>query len=256
MTTWMHKHRVMLCVGALGLLWLVLVTGVLMPAMQTCDALTAEIQQQTSHLALLQRTTKPAVRPQQVGPLFLGPDVLLRAARQAGMSAVSVDDTKTEGYQLSGEASVAAFALWLQLLAQAEVGVRFGKVDVSVQTDGRLHFTLTASQTGELAVEPDSHAWPLGNPFCHTASLNEALLQAAIPPIQRYPLSDIHWIGRAVLSRVPYALLALPGGATVSVRVGETVSEAQARVVSVGAQVLLLRLANGQTLTLKQERGE
>lgn len=256
MTTWMHKHRFMLCVSALVLLWLVLVTGVLMPAMQTCDTLTTDIQQQTSHLALLQRTAKTTALPPRSGPLFLGPDILLQAARQAGVSALSVSDAKTEGYELSGEASVLALASWLQLLAQNEVGVRFSKVDLSVQTDGRLHFTLTALQTGESELEPDSHTWPLGNPFCHAASLNEALLQAAIPPIQRYPLSDIHWIGRAVLNRVPYALLALPGGATVSVRVGEKVSEAQASVVSVGAQVLLLRLANGEMLSLKQERGE
>ena len=255
MTTWMHKHRFMLCVGVL-LLWLVLVTWVLMPAMQACDALTADIQQEVSHLALLQRTAKPAPRPQQVRPLFLGPDVLLRAARQAGVGAVSVDDAKAEGYQLSGEVSVAAFALWLQLLSQAEVGVRFSKLDLSVQTDGHLHFVLIASAVGEPAGVLDNDAWPLGNPFCHTASLSEALLQAATPPIQRYPLSDIHWIGRAVLNGVPYALLALPGGATVSIGVGAKVSEVKASVVSVGTQTLLLRLANGSVLTLKQERGE
>lgn len=254
--TWMHKHRFILGVGALVLLWLMLVTGVLMPAMEWCDVLTANIQQQANHLALLQRTAQPASLPARVGLLFLGPDVLLQTARQAGVNHLGVDDEKAEGYQLSGEASVSVFASWLQALSSAGVGVRFSKVDLTVQTDGHLHFTLTALQTGEPDGVPSGSVWPLGNPFCHVASLNEALLQAAVPLIERYPLSDIHWIGRAVLGGVPYALLALPGGTTVTVGVGAKVGEVKASVMRVDAHLLLLRLASGQIIRLKQERGD
>jgi hypothetical protein len=254
MTTWMRKQPVIMM--GLLLAWLSLVVGVLMPAMQTCDALTANIHRQENHLALLQSSAKTRVLPVQAQALFLGPDVLLRAARQAGLASVNVDDSKSEGYQLSGEASVSAFAAWLQLLSETSTGVTLSKVDLSVQENGHLHFVLLASQVGESSPDLVSHPWPLGNPFCHTASLQEALADAAVPPIQRYPLNDIHWIGRADLGRVPYVLLALPGGVTVSVKRGDFISEARARLVNVGRNVLTLRFPSGQVTTLKQERGD
>ncbi|HEU5281448.1 MAG TPA: hypothetical protein VFU82_05685 [Gammaproteobacteria bacterium] len=253
MTTWMHKPEAIL--GGLLLVWLGLVVGVLMPAMQTCDSLAADIHQQASHLALLQRSAAPGGLPVRAQVLFLGPDVLLRAARQAGLASVNVDDAKAGGYQLSGEASVSAFAAWLQLLSEADTGVTLSKVDLSVQADGRLHFVLLASEVGEASSLAVYHPWPLGNPFCHTASLQEALAEAAVPPIQRYPLSDIHWIGRAKLGRVPYVLLALPGGVTVSVSRGDFIGEARARVVGLSRDTITLRLPDGQVRTLKQERG-
>lgn len=255
MTTWMRNHQSAIIIGVL-LVCLGLVVGVLVPAMQACDALVADIHQEESHLALLQNGATPRVLPRQAQPLFLGPDVLLRAARQAGLVAVNVDDAKAEAYQLSGEASVSAFATWLELLSEASTAVTLSKVDLSVQENGQLHFVLIASQAGEASPDVVNHPWPLGNPFCHTASLQEALAEAAVPPIQRYPLSDIHWIGRADLGHVPYVLLALPGGVTVSVQRGDFIGEARARLIGVSRDAVTLRLPDGQVTSLKQERGD
>lgn len=255
MTAWMHKHGQVACLSAALAVCLMLVVGVLLPSMQTCDALNKDIQQQASHLALLQSRAKTAVFSPRVGPLFSGPDALLRAARRVGITALSVNALKDEGYQLSGEASVSALAAWLQVLAQTHQGLSLASVDLSVQNNGRVHFVFTAVQTGEFEGAVASAAWPIGNPFCHVASLNEALVQATVPLIRRYPLSDIHWVGQAVLNHQAYVFLALPGGVTVSAKVGDVVSEVQASIVNISVNKLQLRLPNGRNFILKQERG-
>lgn len=256
MTTWMLKHRAVLAAGAVILVWFILLTGVLLPLLQTTAALNDAISREEAEWAALQTGVKMAAVSPRVGRVFRGPQALLAAARQANVSAVSVDAPKagSEVYQISGEASLSAFADWLARLSRLSPGFNLSKVDLSVQTDGRLHFSLSTTggnAEAESAAEP---AWPVGNPFCHTASLDEALQAAAVPPLQRYPLSDVHWIGRARLGSVVYAVFALPGGVTVSATLGDAVGQVKARLLSVGPSQLTLQLQNGQVLSFKQSK--
>lgn len=252
----MLKHRYPLAAGLVFLLWLTLLTGELLPLVYAADALEEENSRQAATWAALQAGVASAPVSPSRNQVFLGPQSLLKAAREAHLSSLSVDAPKAGNgvYQVSGEASISQFADWLMRLSRLSPRPDLTAADLRVQNDGRLHFVVSTMRGTADDSEPVEQGWPVGNPFCHIASLQEALQAAALSPLERYPLSDIRWIGRASVGSKSYVLFALPGGVTVSATHGDKVGQVKAVVLGFDDEHLKLRLPNGRVLSLKSEK--
>lgn len=245
-----HKVFMMIsvCLGVIGLL-----AGVL-PLYFQYDALQSEIiiTENKLHLMKMSEGVDVPIQKEVVRPS--GWEPILKAARDNGVSILQFETTSQRKtnliFHLVAEASLTHVAAWLHALSLLEVGVNFSSLDIQTEVNGELRMNMNVS----LGHDISSAAWPafpIGNPFCHAISLEEAKSLAEIPLLARYPLADIQFIGLGVSHKKRFGLLRLPGGATMSVSVGDAVGQESAVLASLTAHVMRLKMPTSYYVSKK-----
>jgi hypothetical protein len=236
------------CLSIAGLL-----AGVL-PLYFQYDALQSEMMINQDKLRLMKMSERVDAPIQKEVTRPSGWEPILKAARDNGVNILQFETTSQRKtnliFHLAAEATLTHVVMWLHALSLLDAGVNFSSLDIQTEGNGELRINMNMS----LGHDVGDAAWlafPLGNPFCHAISLEEAKSLAAVSLLARYPLADIQFIGLGVSHKKQFGLVMLPGGATMSVSVGDAVGQESAVLASLSVRVMRLKMPTGQYVSKK-----
>lgn len=211
------------------------------------DTLQTTFATQQDQWHLLKINDMPEHPMQTVVVRRAGWEDILKSARDQGIMILQFEatsDSKTNAsFHFVAESNLMRWMAWLKTVAQLETSLRFLSLDMQTEANGQLRMNARITLTHE----SETVAWPalpIGNPFCHAVSLQEANQLSRIPLLLRYPIADIQFIGTGESKRQQFGLVKFPGGATASVSVGDHMGLESATLVQFSSHEMHLKLLN------------